>query len=136
MKSNSSLLIIFAGSALVLLLEGCAGAALRQKSSEWSTAASGVPEEGLVSPKASRTNVSPIYPIAMRREGIEGSVNVECIIDQYGRVFGATVASTSNYAFSAPALAAVRRWTFEPGTRHGVASAMLVALPIEFIMAP
>jgi protein TonB len=53
------------------------------------------------------------------RQKAPGAANVIFIVDQRGRVEQASVQSSSDPVFEAPALAAVRQWRFEPGRRSG-----------------
>jgi TonB family protein len=70
----------------------------------------------------------------MRATATAGMVNVDCVIDEAGRVMVLRVQDSTNVAFNQPTLDAVRGWTFEPGTRDGVRRAMRVTVPVEFIM--
>ncbi len=57
----------------------------------------------------------PIYPFAMRANGMKGEVIVDFIVDLEGRVRNAYVVRSLNPSFDDPAIEAVRRWKFEPG---------------------
>lgn len=123
--------IALLASSLSLLFVGCTTARLQQATME-------MPEAGspamVVLPKAGQANPAPVYPVAMRQTRTSGEVNVDCVIDENGRVLVAYVQNATNRAFVAPTLTAVRKWTFEPGTRDGVPAAMRVILPVEFTM--
>lgn len=81
-----------------------------------------------------RVQSPPDYPVAMRNNGIGGSVLVEFDVDSSGRVTRASAVRYSNYEFVEPALRAVKKWRFEPGKRGGVAVPFRMTVPIEFGM--
>ena len=61
-----------------------------------------------------------------------GSVLVKFVVDPYGRVANAVVVSSTFPAFDEPALRAVLKWRFKPGTKNGVPAAFRMDIPIEF----
>lgn len=63
--------------------------------------------------------VSPKYPTELLRAGIEGSVVLLFVLDEKGKVEDVRVESSTRSEFERPALSAVRRWRFKPGTRNG-----------------
>jgi TonB family protein len=63
--------------------------------------------------------VQPVYPPELFREGIEGSANIEFIIDTDGRVQQVRIISASEPAFGTAAAAAVKSWRFTPGQAKG-----------------
>ena len=83
------------------------------------------------SPRAMVQN-SPAYPDGLRREGIDGSVTVEFVVDPAGRVVKADAVRWSQREFVEPAVRAVLRWRFEPGTVGGRKVSFRMAVPIEF----
>ena len=76
--------------------------------------------------------VQPEYPEIARRAGIEGRVIVKVWVDKNGRVKEALVQRSDNDLFDAPALAAVRRWKFEPAIQAGNPVDVWVSIPIRF----
>jgi len=74
----------------------------------------------------------PSYPVELRRRRIEGSVHVLFVVDEDGKVVDPKVEQTSNPGFDAPALEAVRRWKFEPGTRNGQKVRYRMRVPVRF----
>ncbi len=76
----------------------------------------------------------PLYPYAMRRDRIEGTVTLVFVIDENGRVIEPRVESSTRREFERPALDAVRQWRFEPGIRDGEPVRTLVRTPIEFTL--
>jgi TonB family protein len=79
-----------------------------------------------------RVLIAPDYPIAARREGLEGQVEVEFTVGPDGKVSEAKVVGSSARAFEAPALSAVKRWTFEPRTVGCAAVASRVRQVLRF----
>jgi protein TonB len=80
-----------------------------------------------------RKNPSPQYPGLARRRGYQGTVVLEVLVDERGRVGGLRVFTSSGYAIlDRAAVAAVENWLFEPGIREGEEVAMWVKIPIRF----
>lgn len=77
--------------------------------------------------------VAPDYPDALRREGVSGLVMVKCSIDEQGNVTETVVEKSSNAAFEAPAMAAVKKWKFKPAKQDGTPVAIKVSIPIKFV---
>jgi periplasmic protein TonB len=75
---------------------------------------------------------APVYPDAMRRAGINGSVTVAFIVDTEGRVTKAEVMESTHREFEDAAVRAVMRWRFEPGTQSGSRVSFRMAVPIHF----
>lgn len=74
----------------------------------------------------------PVYPIAMRRYGIEASVLVDFVVTTTGEVANATIARSENPGFDTAALKAVRQWKFEPGQTDGRPVATHMQVPVVF----
>ncbi len=78
-------------------------------------------------------NPKPHYPRLARRRGMEGRVLLAVAVDAHGRVTEVTVLESSGYRLlDRAALEAVRRWTFVPARRDGVAVPGRLTLPIRF----
>jgi protein TonB len=75
---------------------------------------------------------SPAYPSDLRNAGIDGTVVVEFVVDTTGRVVKAEATRWSQREFADPAVRAVLRWRFEPGTIGGRKVSFRMAVPIEF----
>jgi protein TonB len=65
------------------------------------------------------SRVTPKYPEMARRARLNGFVVLECIIDENGRIRDARVLRSSFLAFEQPALDAIQKWEFAPGTLGG-----------------
>ena len=68
----------------------------------------------LVPPRVT-SQARPVYPYAMRANGMRGEVVVDFVVDREGRVRNAFVARSLNPSFDDSAVDAVQRWQFEPG---------------------
>jgi protein TonB len=75
---------------------------------------------------------SPMYPAELRRRRVEGTVSVVFLVDTDGRVLNPTVEKSTDPGFEKPALEAIRRWRFEPGTRQGHRVQFKMRVPITF----
>jgi protein TonB len=72
------------------------------------------------------------YPEDLRRQGIEGEVLVDFIVDTAGNVRNATAIRSSNREFEESAVAAVSRWKFKAGRKEGLPVFTHMVAPIEF----
>lgn len=75
---------------------------------------------------------SPDYPRMLQSIGVGGSVTVEFVVDTTGRVGSAEAVKWTHREFVDPAVRAVMRWRFEPGTVGGRKVRFRMAVPIEF----
>jgi len=76
----------------------------------------------------------PIYPPGMAYANLRGEVGLRFVVDIEGRVRNPFVTSSTNPVFDQPAIAAVLKWRFEPGQRHGVPVNVRMEMPISFQM--
>lgn len=74
---------------------------------------------------------APAYPDSARRAGLEGTVLVRALISEIGTVDTVVVESGPSI-FRASAMAAVRRWRFQPPTYDGKAIRVWIAIPMRF----
>jgi protein TonB len=77
---------------------------------------------------------APIYPGAMRREGLDGTVRVEFVVDVDGRVIETQVVETTHHAFNDAAVSAVLKWKFRPGVKNGRKVNTRMCVPIVFTL--
>jgi protein TonB len=83
------------------------------------------------------TTQKPEYPVLARQRGYEGLVLLKVRVLHDGTVGDIRVERSSGYELlDQAALEAVRRWTFVPAKRKGVAVAIWVTIPIRFSLAP
>jgi TonB family protein len=74
----------------------------------------------------------PVYPAQMQAERVTGTVLIKYDVDATGHVSNAVVARSTFPAFNEPALRAVLKWRFKPGTRDGVPCVFRMEIPIHF----
>jgi periplasmic protein TonB len=75
---------------------------------------------------------APVYPHAMKREGLEASVMVEFVVDTDGRVLAPAIVESTHHSFDDAALAGVARWKFRAGVRGGKKVPSRMRVPIVF----
>jgi periplasmic protein TonB len=77
--------------------------------------------------------VEPQFPRAVLAARVGGTVVLRCIVDKNGEVRDAEVVTSSFGAFEAPALEALRKWRFAPGSFHGKPVDSWFELTIKFV---
>lgn len=79
--------------------------------------------------------VSPVYPEAAKKEGVQGSVIVEATVDTEGKVLDAKVAQGVDQRLDQAALDAVRQWTFKPARdKKGKAVKVVFTVTLKFAL--
>jgi periplasmic protein TonB len=73
----------------------------------------------------------PALTAALRKK-TPATVNILFTVDESGRVENPIVQSSSDPAFDAPALAAIKQWKFEPGKRAGKPVRFRMRQPMTF----
>jgi protein TonB len=73
---------------------------------------------------------APTFPASMRKTG--GTVSLMVTVDAQGNVTKVDVEKASSRELEAPAMEAVRKWKFEPGTRDGKKVPFKMRVPITF----
>lgn len=79
-----------------------------------------------------RSQMPPVYPAEMRREGMSGTVVVDFVVARDGRVHSVVVVSSTSRAFEESAVRAVERWRFAPGLKQGVPVSFRMRVPVSF----
>ena len=74
---------------------------------------------------------SPLVTDAIRRKA-PGTVVVLFVVGPDGRVEEPKIQSSTDPVFEAPAVAALKKWRFEPGTKNGAAVRFRMRVPITF----
>ena len=74
----------------------------------------------------------PAYTTQARQAEIEGVVKIEVTLDESGRVTAARVAGGLGYGLDEAAIAAAKKWTFDPATKCGKAIGGGASLPFRF----
>lgn len=78
------------------------------------------------------SQVEPRYPLELKKAKVTGSVVLLFVLNEGGRVEDLRVEASSRPEFEKPALDAVRKWRFKPGTREGKAVRSYVRQQILF----
>lgn len=76
----------------------------------------------------------PMYPDAERMAGKEGKAVVEFVVNEAGEVIDAQTVEATSEAFGASAVAALRKWKFQPGRKSGVPVGTRLRQPITFAL--
>ena len=80
-----------------------------------------------------RLNPAPDYPLIARKRGNQGTVVLEVLVDRQGKVADLRLSASSGYSvLDQAALASVKTWLFDPGTRGGERVDMWVKVPVRF----
>lgn len=74
----------------------------------------------------------PVYTEVARRARLEGTVILEVLLDERGRVEEVTVLRGQRLGLTDTAIAAVSRWRYEPARRQGRAVPVLMTVTIHF----
>jgi len=86
---------------------------------------------GDVKPPVVVSRVQPVYPEEAKKARISGIVILEVLISAEGRITQTKVLKPLPYGLDAAAEAAVRQWTFRPGTFNGVPVEVLFMLTVN-----
>lgn len=82
-----------------------------------------------------RLNPPPDYPPLARRRGLEGTVQLDVLVNSRGGVHEVRLAGTSGHdLLDRAAMAAVQTWLFQPGKRGEQSIDMWVRVPIRFAL--
>jgi len=78
-------------------------------------------------------NSAPRYPRRARQKGFEGTVVLEVLVDENGKIKELKLFRSSGHAIlDRAAVASVKKWLFAPGVINGTPSKMWVKVPIRF----
>lgn len=78
------------------------------------------------------SQIPPRYPAEPRMKGLSGEVVVEFAVNEAGNVSSCRVVRSTSREFEPAALAAVSKWRFEPGRRHGHIVRFSMVVPVVF----
>jgi periplasmic protein TonB len=82
---------------------------------------------------AYKDNPPPTYPVIARRKGYQGTVILEVLVNQNGKVDDLRVYQSSGYpSLDDAASTSVFQWTFLPGMKDNKPVGMWVKLPVRF----
>ena len=82
-----------------------------------------------------RRQMPPRYPSKAKRIGLEGFVLAEFIVDRNGDVESVEIKDSSDSAFEAPTIEAIRNWKFTPGEKDGRTVRTRVRVRIPYTLA-
>ena len=105
-----------------------------------SAAAAGTPAPRLlrvgadVGPPRRIFYTQPVYPASATGSGLEGTVRIDLIIGRDGRVADAEVTGSLAPDLDQAALAAARKWEFQPVTVKGQPVAVVYPVSVEFVL--
>lgn len=88
-------------------------------------------EPGLTMP-VTVTSVPPQYTPRALAARIQGVVTMEIVVKDDGTVGDVTVTESLDADLDAQAVAAVKKWTFKPGSKDGKPVAVLVTIQTRF----
>jgi len=86
-------------------------------------------------PPSTRRQKAPLYPSALRNSGATGTVWVEFLVDENGRVENVKVIKSTNHGFDEATVAAVSEWRFAPGKHKGLPVSFRMSLPVVFSLS-
>jgi TonB family protein len=89
------------------------------------------PGPGVTMP-AVLSEVKPSYTAAALRDGIEGSVFLECVVNTDGTVGDVRVVRSLDQRLDQQATSALKQWRFKPGTKGGAAVPVRVEVEMTF----
>lgn len=81
-----------------------------------------------------KNKVEPKYPDQAKRDGIEGTVQLEILIDEGGRVRKVKVIKSPGHGLERAAIAAVSKSRFNPGLINGRAVPVKIKIPYKFLL--
>lgn len=72
------------------------------------------------------------YPAALKSERLSGTARIRCRVTTLGDVIAPEIVSTTHPAFGASALAAIRKWKFDPALKDLKLVESTLEVPFEF----
>lgn len=90
------------------------------------------PVAGNQKPPRVTQQIVPEYPYGMRRSGLVAEVTLSFVVNLQGSVTNPVVIQSNNPMFDQPAIAALLKWKFEPGTIDGRPINTPMTVPIIF----
>ena len=96
------------------------------------TVAAAETASGILTPPRVTYQESPEFPASVDRSALPGTAEIHCQLDDTGAVVASRVISASRPEFGEAALAAARRWRFEPALLNGRPIAKAISIPFVF----
>lgn len=91
------------------------------------------PDAGISAPKLVH-KVDPVYPAEAKKNGIQGMVISEALIDRSGEVVDVKVVETADEVFNQPTIDAIMQWRFEPATKDGEPVDVIYVLTVNYAL--
>ncbi len=141
--AQEAVTVTIASSSASLHADGATAGPAKGSSAEGDAGAVGAPaREGSSGPGGTTIampryfdNKRPVYPLAARRNGYEGTIILTVQVLSSGTVGELRVKKSSGYEIlDQSAREAVRKWRFEPGRRMGQPVTTWVEIPIRFVL--
>jgi TonB family protein len=82
-------------------------------------------------PKA-LSQTSPVYPRALKEDGLTGQAEIEFVVSSEGKVLFPHIVSASQEDFGWAAAIAVAQWRFQPPTKNGQKVDVRMTVPVLF----
>ena len=101
-----------------------------------STARAGAPalvSEGIRPPRKIR-NTSPVYPVSLQQQRVQGMVIIQAAIAATGCVAEAEIVQSAHVGFNVSALLAVSDWLYEPTQVDGVDVPVIMMVIVNFTL--
>jgi TonB family protein len=89
-----------------------------------------------ITPPSPLRKVDPIYDLSAVDDRVEGKVQLTGVIHTDGYVYGINVLSGLDSRLDTNAIAALRKWEFEPAKREGTPVDVDVVIEIPFRLRP
>ena len=93
-----------------------------------------VPVYELSTAPSFKKKVEPKYPEEARRAGVEGTVQLEVLIDEEGKVRKIRVLKTPGFGLDRAAITAASESRFHPGVIGGKAVPVKIKIPYRFVL--
>ena len=88
----------------------------------------------LNSPPRPIKQVAPRYPPELKRERVEGEVEIVFVVLEDGSIDDLRIKKMSNPAFAESLVEAVKQWKFEPGIKDGRPVKTRIHFPMSFTL--
>jgi TonB family protein len=100
----------------------------------WQAPEQTMPKPGTVLPPTVMKEVRPEYPRQAMAGGKQGAVRLECVVKADGTVDEIHVIDSLGAELDEAAVAALKQWTFKPGTKDGTPVAVQVKIEMSFTL--
>ena len=107
---------------------------MKQEESQPKKKISPIPVYELTQAPTFKNKVEPKYPESAKSEGIQGTVQLEVLIDEKGRVRKVRVLKSPGHDLDKAAIAALSKSTFNPGYMGGKAVPVKIKIPYRFVL--